>query len=158
MRRICVFMFFILLMSCEYFNAKKTSSDAILQEELQTFNWKDVDEYPSFSVCDSSTTKQQRKQCFEITLTTYITNFLQKDTIVVNQNIQDTINLQIQISDKGILSLVDLKIDSVTDLEIPNLKALLFQSLDSLPKIYPALKRGQQVKTEFKLPIIIQVN
>tara|TARA_R110000868_G_scaffold89492_3_gene249115 strand:- start:22833 stop:23270 length:438 start_codon:yes stop_codon:yes gene_type:complete len=145
-------------MSCEYFNAKKTSSDAILQEELQTFNWNDVDEYPSFSVCDSSATKQQRKQCFEITLTTYITNFLQRDTIVVTQNIEDTINLQLQISDKGVLSLVDVKIDSITYKEIPNIKEILAQSLDSLPKIFPALKRGQQVKTEFKLPIIIHVN
>lgn len=147
-----------MLVSCEYFNAKKTSSEAILKEELQTFNWNDVDEYPSFSVCDSSATKQERKFCFENTLTTYITAYLQKDTIVVTQDINDTIHLQLQVSRKGLLSLVDIQVDSLTIQEIPNIKALLAQSLDSLPKIFPALKRGQQVKTEFKLPIIIQVN
>lgn len=147
-----------MLVSCEYFNAKKTSSEAILKEELQTFNWNDVDEYPSFSICDSSTTKQERKQCFENTLTTYITTYLRKDTIVVTQDIKDTIQLQLQVSGKGLLLLVDIQVDSLTLHEIPNIKELLAQSLDSLPKIFPALKRGQQVKTEFKLPIIIQVN
>lgn len=151
-------MVFLVLVSCEYFNAKKTSSEAILKEELKTFNWNEVDEYPSFSVCDSSATKQERKLCFENTLTAYITNSLQRDTIFVTQNIEDTIHLQLQISDKGILSLVNVKVDSLTKQEIPNIKELLAKSIDSVPKIFPALKRGQQVKTEFKLPIIIHVN
>jgi len=147
-----------MLTSCEYFNVKKTSSEAILKEELQTFNWNEVDEYPSFSACDSSSTKQERKQCFETFLTAYITNSLQKDTIIVTQDIKDTLLLQLQISETGILSLVNLKVDSLTNQEIPNIKELLRRGLDSLPEIFPATKRGQQVKTEFKLPIIINVN
>jgi acid phosphatase class B len=145
-------------MSCEYFNVKKTSSEAILKEELQTFNWNEVDEYPSFSICDSSATKLVRKQCFETILTTHIKSSLQKDTIVISQDIEDTLLLQLQISETGILSLVNLKVDSITNQEIPNIKELLIKGLDSLPKIFPALKRGQQVKTEFKLPVIIHVN
>lgn len=158
MKHIYVFLSLLMLTSCEYFNVKKTSSEAILKEELQTFNWNEVDEYPSFSVCDSSVTKQERKQCFETFLTTFITNSLQKDTIVVTQDIKDTLLLQLQISETGVLSLVNLKVDSLTNKEIPNIKELLRKSLDSLPEIFPATKRGQQVKTEFKLPIIINVN
>lgn len=158
MKPICVFLLLIMFTSCDYFNVKKTSSEAILKEELQTFNWNEVDEYPSFSVCDSSETKQQRKQCFETVLTTHITSFLQKDTIVVTKDIKDTIILQLQISEKGILSLVKVNVDSTTSQEIPNIKELLIKTLDSLPKIFPAVKRGQQVTTEFKLPIIIHVN
>ncbi len=158
MKQICVFLSLLTLMSCEYFNVKKTSSEDILKEELQTFNWNEVDEYPTFSVCDSSATKQERKLCFETILTTHITNSLQKDTILVSQDIEDTLLLQLQISETGILSLVNLAVDSLTNKEIPNIKELLSQSIDSLPKIFPALKRGQQVKTEFKLPIIIHVN
>ena len=158
MRQICVFLLFLMLLSCEYFNVKKTSSEAILKEELQTFNWNEVDEYPSFSLCDSSTTKQERKQCFETVLTSHITNYLQQDTLVVTQDIKDTIILQVQISEIGVLSLLNVKVDSVTQQEIPNIENILAKSLDSLPKIFPALKRGQQVKTEFKLPIIIHAN
>ena len=158
MKKVCVFLSILMLMSCEYLNVKKTSSEAILKEELQTFNWNDVDEYPSFSVCDSSSAKQERKQCFETTLTSHITSHLQKDTIVVTQDIKDTVNLKLQVSDKGVISLLSVNVDSVTSLEIPNIKALLAESLEALPKIFPALKRGQQVKTEFKLPIIIHVD
>ncbi len=158
MKQICVFISLLMLTSCEFFNVKKTSSEAILNEELQTFNWNDVDEYPSFSVCDLSSVKQERRRCFENTLTAHITSFLQKDTIVVTQDINDTINLKLQVSATGILSLLQVNVDSVTSQEIPNIKELLAKSLDSLPKIFPALKRGQQVKTEFKLPIIIHVN
>jgi hypothetical protein len=53
---------------------------------------------------------------------------------------------------------MEAKIDSVTLHEIPNIKELLKNSLDSLPEIYPAIKRGQQVKTAFTLPVIIQVD
>ena len=158
MKPFCVFLFVLMLTSCEYFNVKKTSSEAILKEELQTFNWNDVDEYPSFSVCDSTTSKNERKLCFQNTLTFHITNYLQNERIVVTQDILDTLLLDFQVSKSGDLVLLESKIDSLTHLEIPNIKVLLKNSLDSLPEIFPAIKRGQQVTTEFNLPIIISVN
>lgn len=151
---ICVLM----LNSCEYFNVKKTSSEAILNEELQTFNWNDVDEYPNFSECDSISEKEDRKICFQSVLTLHIWEFLKNEKLVVSQDINDTIMLSFQLSENGDLKLVNTKVDSLTLQEIPEINKLLYKSLDSLPKIYPAIKRGQQVKTEFSLPIIIHVN
>ncbi len=146
-----------MLTSCEYFNVKKTSSEAILNEELETFDWKDVDVYPTFSSCDSLTTKQEKKQCFESRLATQIFSFLDSEGIVVTQDINDTIMLSFQVSETGVLSLSSSKIDSLTLQGIPNIKTLLNKSIDSLPKIFPAIKRGQQVKTAFELPVIINV-
>lgn len=158
MKELYVFILVLMLTSCEYFNVKKTSSETILQEELQTFNWKSVDHYPSFSNCDSAKTKSESIACFQSTLVNHINSYLQKKTIVVTQDVTDTIQLQFQVSRSGELSLMDAKIDSLTLLEIPKIKSLLHESLDSLPKIFPAIKRGQQVTTEFNLPIIINVN
>lgn len=158
MRYFLVFLVIISLTSCEYFNVKKTSTDAILKEELQTFNWNDVDEYPSFSTCDSIETKAEKTSCFQETITTNITNFLEAERIVVSQDIKDTILLEFRVSQKGELALIRAKIDSLTLQEIPNIKLLLKNSLDSLPKLFPAIKRGQQVTTEFKIPVVIQVN
>ena len=158
MRYFIVLIFILSLTSCDYFNVKKTSSEAILKEELQSFNWNDVDEYPSFTACDAATSKEDKTICFQETITTHITGYLLKETIVVTQDINDTIVLKFQVSQKGELSLLEAKIDSLTTLEIPNIKQLLHKSLDSLPKIFPAIKRGQQVTTEFILPIIIDVN
>ena len=157
MKQICVFILILMLASCEYFNVKKTSSEAILEEELQTFNWNDVDEYPTFSICDSLTTKQEKKQCFGTHLTNKILSFLQSEDITVTQDVNDTINLKFRISEKGKLSLLDFEVDSLTILEIPNIKVLIQESLVALPQVFPAIKRAQQVKTEFELPIIINV-
>ena len=157
MKQICVFILILMLASCEYFNVKKTSSEAILEEELQTFNWNDVDEYPTFSICDSLTTKEEKKQCFGAHLTNKILSFLQSEDITVTQDVNDTINLKFRISEKGKLSLLDFEVDSLTILEIPNIKVLIQESLVALPQVFPAIKRAQQVKTEFELPIIINV-
>ncbi|MCF7568319.1 hypothetical protein L3X37_08075 [Sabulilitoribacter arenilitoris] len=158
MRQTCVLLLFIVLTSCEYFNIKKTSPEAILKEELQTFNWNDVDEYPSFSECDSLTVKADKKVCFQQVLTTHISGFLQNEIIVVTKDISDTLVLNFQVSETGQLKLIDAKINALTKEEIPNIESLLYESLDSIPKIFPAIKRGQQVKTAFELPIIIKVN
>ena len=158
MRYSLVFIVILLLTSCEYFNVKKTSSDAILKEELQTFNWNDVDDYPSFTACDSATSKEDKTLCFQKTITKNITNHLQKERIVVSQDINDTIMLYFQVSQKGELSLLQANIDSLTTQEIPNIEQIIHNSLDSLPQIFPAIKRGQQVTTEFKLPIVVRVN
>ncbi|MFV0540960.1 MAG: hypothetical protein ACK5MZ_06940 [Aestuariibaculum sp.] len=157
MRQICVFTVFLLLVSCENLKVKKTSSEAILKEELQTFSWNEVDVYPSFLVCDSLGTEQEKEKCFSNTLTSHILYYLDKQSIVVGRNIEDTISLQFQISNTGVLHLLDADIDSLILNEIPEIKHLLYNSLDSLPKIFPAIKRGQQVTTQFKMPIIISV-
>lgn len=158
MKQICAFLVVILLTSCAYFNVKKTSSEAVLNEELQAFNWNDVDEYPTFSLCDSLSTKREKKACFTSVLTGHIFDSLQDEIIIVTQDVNDTIYLKFQISETGTIILLETKIDSLTLQEIPNINDLLAKSLDALPEIFPAIKRGQQVTTEFKLPIIIAVD
>jgi hypothetical protein len=146
-----------MLCSCEYFNVKKTSSEAILKEELQTFDWNEVDAYPSFSECDSVGSKAKQKTCFESVLTWHIWEFLEHERIVVSQDVRDTIVLSFQVSEIGELKLNKTKIDSLTLREIPEIESLLNRSLDNLPQIFPATKRGQQVKTKFELSIIIGI-
>ncbi len=144
--------------SCDYFNVKKTSPSAILNEELKTFNWDDIDQYPSFSACDTYTKKEDKKTCFQETLSSGITNYLERQFIVVTQDINDTLLLEFTLSKQGHLVLEKTVIDSLTLKQIPQIETLIFNSLDSLPKIYPAIKRGQQVTTTFKLPLIINVD
>ena len=158
MKQIYVFILVLAFTSCEYFNAKKTTPEAILDEELQTFNWNDVDVYPTFSVCDSIETKNEKTVCFTEVLTNHILEYLQSKPIVVTQDVTDTIHLKFQVSEMGVLSLLNIEADSLIVKEIPHIEDLIYCSLDSLPKVFPAIKRGQQVKTEFKLPIIIHAD
>lgn len=151
-------IFCLILTSCNYFNVKKTSSEEILKDELQSFNWNEVDEFPTFSSCDSSTTKQQRKDCFETTLANHILNKLSQEKMIVSHDLNDTIVIEFKLSEKGRISILNIKIEDETIKELPKLEELLKASIDSLPEIFPAIKRGQHVITQFKLPIIIKAN
>ena len=82
----------------------------------------------------------------------------EKKTIVVTEDINDTIIITFQISEKGKLSVKDIISSDLIKAQIPKIDTLLVESLKGLPQIFPAIKRSQQVKTEFKLPVIIQVN
>ena len=49
-----------------------------------------------------------------------------------------------------------MEIDSIVSRQLPEIASWLEQSVDSLPKIYPATKRGIPVVTTFRMPIVIQ--
>jgi hypothetical protein len=158
MKYLTILFFILCFTSCDYFDKKKITSQEILQEDLQTFNWNEVDEYPTFASCGSSSTKAERKHCFETTLSLHIISQIAQEKIVVTKDINDTIIIKFLISDIGELSVLEIKSSAQIKTQIPEIDSFLIQSLKGLPKILPAFKRGQQVKTEFKLPIVIKVN
>ncbi|RSK41869.1 hypothetical protein [Mangrovimonas spongiae] len=158
MRKLIVILWGLSITSCNYFDVKKTSTETILNEELKTFNWKDVDEYPSFSSCDNAFQKEERKKCFTQTLINTISNQLAHQNIVVTEDVADTVVMRLQVTYKGELNVLSIKADSLTYQQIPKIDSLLTSTLNALPKIYPAVKRSQQVTTQFDLPIIVEVN
>lgn len=158
MKRLLFFLVFFNLLSCDYFDKKKVYTKDILEEQLQTFNWKDVDEYPTFESCESSSGKENKKVCFENTLRNILNKNLTKYQIIVSEDINDTVKLHITINNKGELVLDEIISTEITETQIPELDSLLRYSLDSLPKIYPALKRSQPVTTQFVLPVIIKID
>jgi len=145
-------------MSCEYFNKEKVYSEDLLEEELQTFTWNEVDEYPTFASCDSASGKENKKQCFENTLRDILNTNLSQYHIVVSEAIEDTVQLKITIDKEGKFSINSIESNDLTKQEIPQLDSLLRRSLDALPKIFPAIKRSQQVTTQFSFPVIIKID
>lgn len=158
MRYVSLLLLILSVSSCEYFDKKKISSEEILQEELRTFNWNEVDEYPSFAICDSSSTKQLRKQCFEVTLSNYITGQLVLKKMVVTRDLNDTIEMKFHISEKGEIAIIGMEVPNEVKEQIPEIETYLTESISNIPTIAPAIKRGQEVKTEFKLPIVLRSN
>ncbi|RNC87726.1 MAG: hypothetical protein ED556_00625 [Winogradskyella sp.] len=147
----------LLLVSCNYFETKKVKADDIAEQELETIDWNTVDEYPSFSACDTVSGKQPRKLCFETVILQHVNDYLSSQNIVVSQDISDTISMKLRIDSIGKISVLDIKTQPKTLEIIPDINDLLNGSIEQLPKIYPALKRGQQVNTEFVLPVIISI-
>ena len=155
MRYIISLFFLVFLFSCELNINKKISVDEILDEEWRTFNWSDVDEYPSFSHCDSLQNLSLKKECFITTLSDQISEDLIINTKTVNRTIQDTVMLRFVISKNGQITLEELIVDkNIIDLK-GNINSSFESSIDKLPKIFPAIKRGQQVNVKFSLPIFV---
>lgn len=158
MKRLSLVFCAVVLISCNYFEKKKVYTEDILQEELQTFNWNEVDEYPTFASCDSASGKENKRQCFENTLLQILNNKLSDQNIVVTEDINDTILLKITIDNKGNFNINDIKSSELIKAQIPDIDSLLIHSFDSLPKIFPAIKRSQQVATQFSLPVVVKIN
>lgn len=158
MNRIVFLLIFLFATSCNYFEKKKVHPEDLLEEELQTFNWNEVDTYPTFSSCDSITAKEDVKICFQNTLISNVNEFLAAQNIAVSEDVNDTIRLKIIINNKGVLEVESIQKQPETALQIPEIDSLLRQSLKGVPKIYPAIKRGQQVTTAFELPVIVKIN
>ena len=158
MKHLGFVIFCLLFTSCNFMDVKKTSTEEILNEELQSFNWKEVDVFPTFVSCDSSSTLEIRKLCFQKTLTNHVLRYLSKDKLIASQEVNDTVYIDFVLSEDGVISILDIQVDEATTQVLPNLKQQLKSSIDSLPKIYPAIKRGQHVTTQFKLPVIIKAD
>ena len=96
-----------------------------------------------------------KKECFIFTLSNQISVDLISNTKTVNRIIQDTVILKFTISKDGKISLDELILDQ-NIIDLKKIIDLSFQnSIDKLPKIFPAIKRGQQVNVKFTLPIFV---
>lgn len=157
MKKTLLFLISIfLLVSCEEFQTRKISSEEILSEETRDFNWHEVDQYPAFAECRNITEVEAAKTCFGNKVSHYFFSRLQEKQPVVTTEIDDTLYLYLRISEKGTPAIDSMEIDSVVLQQLPEIKTWLVQSVDSLPKIYPATKRGIPVKTTFRMPVVVK--
>lgn len=156
MGRILLGVLFVLFLGCKNFETKKVSSDEIVANELKTINWKNVGDYPSFPACEHCVKKEAQQRCFEEKMASYLYKGLQNQQAFVVDSINEKIGLRISISAKGEPAIDSLDIPANLNKQLPKLSEWLHQAVDSLPRIYPAQKRGVPVATSFKMPLHIQ--
>ncbi len=145
-----------LFASCENFQTRKISSEEILSEESRELNWHEVDQYPAFEECRELMELEAAKTCFGNKVSNYFYAQLEVQQPVVTETLNDTLYLYLKISEKGIPAIDSIEVDSVVVQQLPEIEQWLRQSVDSLPKIYPATKRGIPVVTTFKMPVVIK--
>ncbi len=129
----------------------------MLQKELKSINWKEVDEYPSVVDCEKIEDKKQRQQCFFEVLTQLIQDKLRVDTLSVLYPELDTIEVKVTIFPNATMQFEpQFPKDSVA-YDKTKIDSILKIRLVDFPKINPAIKRGIPVKTQFILPVILKV-
>jgi len=152
-----LFLVFIFFNSCQYFDKQIPSEKELLQKELKSINWKEVDEYPSVVDCEKIEDKKQRQQCFFEVLTLLIQEKLSVDTLSILYPELDTIEVKVTVFPNATIQFEpQFPKDSVAYDKI-KIDSILKARLVDFPKINPAIKRGIPVKTQFILPVILKV-
>lgn len=139
--------------SCSYF-----SSDAKKQTQLldTIVDFTKVDVSPSFTICDSLI-DDEKTACFRKEIHNRFAEELLKHPIKITDSINEVVTVFLLIDAKGKVSLKNIQSSEVIQKEIPMLDSLLIVSVNNLPVLQPAIKRGIPVATQYQLPIKIQL-
>lgn len=156
MKKFLLPFFLLVLVSCEQFETRKITSEELLSEESRELNWNQVDQYPAFSECREFVQVEAAKACFEKKVTGYFYARLEEKQPVVTDSFEDTLHLFLTVSERGVPTVDSIQIDSIIVYHLPDIREWLEQSVDSLPKIFPASKRGIPVATKFRMPIVVK--
>jgi len=157
LKQYSIFLVVILFSSCQYFDKQVPSEKELLQKELKTINWKEVDEFPSVADCEKIENKTQRQQCFFEYMTQLIQEKLSVDTLSILYPELDTIEVKVTIFPNATMQFEpQFSKDSVA-YDSVKIDSILKARLVDFPRVNPAIKRGIPVKTQFILPVILKV-
>jgi len=144
------------LNSCQYFEKKVPSEKELLQKELKSINWKEVDEYPTVAECESIADEKQRQKCFFDVMAQLIQEKLQIDSLSILYPELDTIQVKVTVFPNSKMKFEpQFPKDSVA-YDTIKVDSILHARLIDFPKVNPAIKRGIPVKTQFILPVILK--
>ena len=160
MRKNSLILLLILFLfnSCQYLEKQVPSEKELLEKEMNAINWKEVDEFPSIADCDSVQDKGQKKQCFFEYLMQLIQQKLSVDTLSVLYPKLDTINVTVTVFPDSTMQFETEIIQDTLDSSAPKIDSIIKARLVDFPKVNPAIKRGIPVKTQFVLPVIVQMD
>ena len=120
-------------------------------------NFSSVDTSPSFKVCNSIIDKQKKSDCFRTIIHQKIGMELHKHEFSLKNPISEIVYVDLLINSKGKISLETFESSENMKIQLPKLAAILKASVNSIPSIYPAIKRGIPVTTKYRLPIKIEL-
>ncbi len=148
----------LLLTSCNWLAPKEEKTRRLVQEELRSINWNEVDQYPLFQSCAESISKEEQRICFEDELLKHFSRTLNEFEFVLNEDVGDTIYVDFLVERDGSITVLDIEDHMEVQKQIPEFNAIITQSLKSLPALEPALKRGIPVNAKFRIPLELNTN
>ena len=147
-----------LISSCNWLAPKEEKTQRIVQQELSSINWNDVDQYPKFQTCSESISKEEQRICFEEELLNHFSTTLNDFEFILKEDVEDTIYVDFLVERDGSITVLDIEDQMAVQDQIPEFNAIITQSLKSLPEVQPALKRGIPVSAKFRIPLELNTN
>ena len=123
---------------------------------MKAVDWEDVDFYPAFAECEIYSEKNEVRNCFEQVLQQHVSSLIGSKNMSTHRALRDTVWIAFSIDSKGAISILDMKMDSLLDQQLPSLRPWLTESIETLPKLSPASKQGVPVTTQFTFPVVIE--
>ena len=157
MRKTLIIIFCFLTISCEFdFQIdKKITADEFINEELKSLDWNDVDQYPVFENCLEINNVKNKNNCFVETITSSFRENLKTNDLVLNRTLIDTVRMVLKVDKIGKISIENMTISDQNNKYKEVITKSFENTVSSLPKLYPAIKRCQEVDVIFNIPIII---
>ena len=153
MNKVFCLFFFATFFSCEFKIQKKISADKYLEKELKTIDWNSVDEFPLFESCLNSSMDKQK--CFMSYFSNQLKENLVDNDFILNRTLIDTVYFNLKIDKLGNVTYEKIEINENLNKYKDAIEMALNITIKNLPKVYPALKRGQPVDVEFNFPLLI---
>ena len=141
--------------SCHLFDYNKLNTKDIVTQEVRNIDWGEVDDYPSFPLCDTIYDATDRVNCFYSEFHKRVIHNLAGFSFVPNQKVSDTINILFEINHSGKLKVIKLDLSTKIKAAIPGIDTIVNQSVTMISDLSPAFKRGQPVKTVLEIPLLI---
>ena len=158
MRFLLALLALCMITSCTWLSPKEEKTRRLVQKELSTINWNDVDQYPMFQSCGESISKEEQRICFEDELLDHFSKTLNDFEFILKEDVEDTIYVDFLVERDGSITVLDIEDQMAVQDQIPEFNAIITQSLKSLPEVQPALKRGIPVSAKFRIPLELNTN
>ncbi|MBC2838671.1 hypothetical protein [Robiginitalea sp. SC105] len=157
-RLFCVFLMAGSLCACDLFESRQARTQKLVDAEMRTINFNEVDQFPLFDDCDETEDKREQRTCFEQTLLLHLSMTLQDFEFRSAESLRDTLHIDFRVDANGVISITSVEQHPGLTDENPEFERIVTGSLRSLPRLQPALKRGIPVATQFRLPLVLQTN
>lgn len=154
LRGFSLLLMVLFITSCDKFSFSKNKN---IQDLDTIVDFSSVDTFPSFKPCDSIIDKTKKTDCFRTTIHQKIGAELLQHTFIIKDSIDEIIYVDLIINSKGIFTLHAIQSSNNIKKVLPQLDGLLRESVEKLPKIYAANKRGIPVSVKYSLPIRIKL-
>ncbi len=143
------------LASCGFFESKEKKTQKLVEKELREIDFNDVDDYPLFDDCDETATKEQQKKCFEEQLLSHLSMALNEFEFTADKKTKDTVFLDFIIENDGSIPILNIENKEALGEQVYEFENVITNSINSLPRLEPALKRGVPVRAKFRVPIVL---
>ena len=143
----------LVISSCQS-NLNKVEAD----NNIEKITWTSNDEFPSIELCNELSESRLVNDCFKNFLSSEILKNLNLSKITIEKPLNDTVNIELLIDNKGKISISDKVIPENIIQMISNFEIFLDNAIDSLPIVLPATKTtlGVSVNSKFRLAIILK--